>query len=210
MGLHVVARLAARHGITVELRDSSGPGTIAEVSLPAGVLAAVQPQPEAPWASDRHLGDGAHRGEPHFAPGGQADFALAGPGPVRPQEPSGPAGSWGPPAAGSHRFHGDGSPDPRDGAAGGAPAPHPVHDEPGSPEVSSSGLPMRQRNPPRQKARETGAPQRSVAPAPKAPIRRRDSRQVSDVLVAYAQGINRSTSRRDRPTRDDHTERNEK
>ncbi|MCK1795001.1 nitrate- and nitrite sensing domain-containing protein [Streptomyces sp. XM4193] len=38
MGVHVVARLAARHGIAVELRESSGPGTIVEVTLPAGVL----------------------------------------------------------------------------------------------------------------------------------------------------------------------------
>ncbi|NGO70422.1 sensor histidine kinase, partial [Streptomyces sp. SB3404] len=39
MGLQVVARLAARHGVTVELRASSGPGTIAEVILPKAVLA---------------------------------------------------------------------------------------------------------------------------------------------------------------------------
>ncbi|EST26541.1 hypothetical protein N566_23740, partial [Streptomycetaceae bacterium MP113-05] len=38
MGLHVVGKLAARHGIAVELRDSSGPGTIAEVTLPAALV----------------------------------------------------------------------------------------------------------------------------------------------------------------------------
>lgn len=45
MGLRVVARLAARHGIVVELRDSSGPGTIAEVTLPAKVLAVPPRRP---------------------------------------------------------------------------------------------------------------------------------------------------------------------
>ncbi|MFE8977628.1 nitrate- and nitrite sensing domain-containing protein [Streptomyces cyaneofuscatus] len=212
MGLHVVARLAARHGITVELRDSSGPGTIAEVSLPADVLAAVQLQPEASWVGDRHLGDGVRREESRPALGEQADFALAGPRSVWPSEPARPTGGYDTPAADSHRFHSDASSDPREQTAREVLAPHPAHEEPGPPAaaVSSSGLPMRQRSHPRQKARETGAPQRSVTPAPKAPPQRRDSRQVSDVLAAYAQGINRSTSRRDRPATDDDTERNEK
>ncbi|WP_018254244.1 sensor histidine kinase [Salinispora mooreana] len=38
MGLVVVARLASRHGVTVELRSAADRGSVAEVSLPAGVL----------------------------------------------------------------------------------------------------------------------------------------------------------------------------
>jgi hypothetical protein len=41
--------------------------------------------------------------------------------------------------------------------------------------------------------------------APKPSPRRRDSRQISDVLTAYAQGINRSTSRRERSVAADST-----
>ena len=41
MGLQVVARLAARHDVLVELRDSSGPGTIVEVTLPREALGTV-------------------------------------------------------------------------------------------------------------------------------------------------------------------------
>ncbi|SCE41043.1 hypothetical protein GA0115242_13601, partial [Streptomyces sp. SolWspMP-5a-2] len=38
--------------------------------------------------------------------------------------------------------------------------------------------------------------------------RRRDSRQVSDVLAAYTKGVSRSAQRRERPTADD-TERSD-
>ncbi|MEH0841771.1 nitrate- and nitrite sensing domain-containing protein [Micromonospora sp. CPCC 205711] len=38
MGLVVVARLASRHGVRVELRPGSGRGTVAEVTLPTSVL----------------------------------------------------------------------------------------------------------------------------------------------------------------------------
>ncbi|MFF4042389.1 nitrate- and nitrite sensing domain-containing protein [Streptomyces sp. NPDC001816] len=43
LGLYVVGRLAARHGIEVNLRDSPYGGTTAVVLLPEGVLAAVEP-----------------------------------------------------------------------------------------------------------------------------------------------------------------------
>ncbi|WP_141746056.1 hypothetical protein, partial [Streptomyces sp. EN27] len=58
--------------------------------------------------------------------------------------------------------------------------------------------------------RREGAEQRPGAGAPRPSPRRRDSRQVSDVLAAYAQGINRSTNHRGRSAPDDHTERTEK
>ncbi|MHC8560712.1 hypothetical protein ACW23B_00960 [Streptomyces albidoflavus] len=62
MGLHVVARLAARHGIVVELRDSSGPGTIAEITLPPGVLVTMERNTAAsPWETGTPPGAGARR-----------------------------------------------------------------------------------------------------------------------------------------------------
>ncbi|HEX5595305.1 MAG TPA: nitrate- and nitrite sensing domain-containing protein [Micromonosporaceae bacterium] len=47
MGLVVVARLAARHGVKVELRSSSDRGVIAEVTIPGSVLVSSErgPQP---------------------------------------------------------------------------------------------------------------------------------------------------------------------
>ena len=50
MGLVVVARLAARHGVKVELRPAPGRGTIADVTLPSSVLlpATGQAAPPAP------------------------------------------------------------------------------------------------------------------------------------------------------------------
>ncbi|MYW45607.1 nitrate- and nitrite sensing domain-containing protein [Streptomyces sp. SID161] len=46
LGLYVVGRLAARHGIEVSLKDSPYGGTTAVVRLPEGVLAQRQPEPE--------------------------------------------------------------------------------------------------------------------------------------------------------------------
>jgi signal transduction histidine kinase len=48
MGLLVVARLAARHGIQVELRSALGGGTAALVSLPGTVLTIPAARPESP------------------------------------------------------------------------------------------------------------------------------------------------------------------
>ncbi|MFJ6609217.1 nitrate- and nitrite sensing domain-containing protein [Streptomyces sp. NPDC091289] len=232
MGLHVVARLAARHGIVVELRDSSGPGTIAEVTLPAKVLA---------------LNLREDQGQPR--PGGPADavgndVGYEAPRPITPPGPGGrlqPAGSGARPERGSARVGAevgtrerghDTAPAPapapapvheherergreRERGLDSAPAPHPVHDEP-APQVagvSSSGLPLRQRRAPQQwpaAGKRDGAEQRPGAGAPRPSPRRRDSRQVSDVLAAYAQGINRSTNHRGRSAPDDNTERTEK
>lgn len=244
MGLHVVARLAARHGIVVELRDSSGPGTIAEVTLPAKVLA-VAPEEAAPpqgMPGEDHGDDSRGEGVRYAAP--------------RPVTPSGPpgrrrpggvggwpgrstvrAGTGGAPVGGDYapgrdgrtpganRGGGDGTPPGDHGSLGGSgtgtrergttPAPHPVHDEPVSriAGVSSSGLPLRQRNTSQQwptLGKRDGTEQRSGAAAPRPSPRRRDSRQVSDVLAAYAQGINRSTNHRGRSATDDDTERTKK
>ncbi|MFG3049292.1 nitrate- and nitrite sensing domain-containing protein [Streptomyces sp. NPDC048241] len=48
LGLYVVGRLAARHGIEVSLGESPYGGTTATVLLPAGVLATVEPAPSRP------------------------------------------------------------------------------------------------------------------------------------------------------------------
>ncbi|WNI21957.1 sensor histidine kinase [Streptomyces sp. ITFR-16] len=216
MGLHVVARLAARHGIVVELRDSSGPGTIAEVTLPAGVLAAV-PEETAPAQG----ADGQERAVRYEAP--RPISALGHPGRRQPGTAGGRAGR---PVGGgigarkdadaartSHEGDANTATDVRERAT--TAAPHPVHDEPVSriAGVSSSGLPLRQRNTPQQwpsLGNRGGTDQRSGAAAPRPSPRRRDSRQVSDVLAAYAQGISRSTNTRGRSATDDDTERTKK
>ncbi|MFI1250059.1 nitrate- and nitrite sensing domain-containing protein [Streptomyces anulatus] len=229
MGLHVVARLAARHGIVVELRDSSGPGTIAEVTLPAKVLALDLEEARTPpgglgndagYETPRTItppGPGGHRQQPAGAN-------------ARPGRDSAPIGTGvglvgaGAPVGGGDRETPPGHAGPRDGGPGGGtperghgttPAPHPVHDEPVSrvAGVSSSGLPVRQRRAPQQwpaAGKRESAEQRPGTGAPRPSPRRRDSRQVSDVLAAYAQGINRSTNHRGRSAPDDNTERTEK
>ncbi|MFJ2707025.1 nitrate- and nitrite sensing domain-containing protein [Streptomyces sp. NPDC087428] len=254
MGLHVVARLSARHGIVVELRDSSGPGTIAEVTLPANVLSEMpQETAPAPGAPGGNSGDSRGDGVRYEAPRPITALGQAGrrqPGDVggRPARPVG-AGigvrTGGAPAAAPKSSHpgsggaASGGTDGRGGSYGAgsgtdgrggshgtgsgtdareratAPAPHPVHDEPVSriAGVSSSGLPLRQRNTPQQwptLGKRGGTDQRSGAAAPRPSPRRRDSRQVSDVLAAYAQGINRSSNPRGRSATDDDTERTKK
>jgi hypothetical protein len=67
MGLLVVARLASRHGVAVELRSASGGGTAALVALPINALAAVPAeQPEAGPGSVRY---------PARTPGHPAEWA---------------------------------------------------------------------------------------------------------------------------------------
>ncbi|KAB1150785.1 sensor histidine kinase [Streptomyces luteolifulvus] len=59
LGLYVVGRLAARHGISVSLHDSPYGGTTATVLLPEGVLAEPGAEDEAPEALGRHTVSGA-------------------------------------------------------------------------------------------------------------------------------------------------------
>ena len=183
MGLHVVARLAARHGIVVELRDSSGPGTIAEITLPAGVLVRIERDSAAPsW-------------ETGAAPGrAGAELAAGRSRAPRKEAPHRPG-----PATPPEREPGSAPPLP--------PAGEPADRIAG---VSASGLPVRKRSAPQQwptTAKRENAERRPGASGPRKPPRRRDSRQVSDVLAAYAQGVNRSTTHRGRPTDEGNTER---
>ncbi|MFJ9109907.1 nitrate- and nitrite sensing domain-containing protein [Streptomyces sp. NPDC102283] len=224
MGLHVVARLAARHGIVVELRDSSGPGTIAEVTLPAKVLALDLEQDRAPtpgtlgndggYEAPRPITPPGPEGRRHPAPANaghdSTPVGAAGAGTTGAGAPGAGAPGTGAPVGGGP---GSGTPEREHGTT---PAPHRVHDEPVSrvAGVSSSGLPLRQRRAPQQwpatGKREGSEQRRPGAGAPRPSPRRRDSRQVSDVLAAYAQGINRSTNHRGRSAPDDTTERTEK
>ncbi|MGW0410672.1 nitrate- and nitrite sensing domain-containing protein [Streptomyces collinus] len=73
LGLYVVGRLAARHGITVTLRDSPYGGTTAVVLLPRGVLAEVE------GAGGGGVGVGAAAGPgPRAVPGAGAAGSGAG------------------------------------------------------------------------------------------------------------------------------------
>ncbi|MFJ9412955.1 nitrate- and nitrite sensing domain-containing protein [Streptomyces sp. NPDC101227] len=233
MGLQVVGRLAARHGIVVELRESSGPGTIVEVVLPKELLAepgtdTLVPVPPphgavGPAVARDHTGpnEGGAGQEPETArshdEGSGAPEPAGRPRPAIPVRPQGSAGhlttALRPRPAEHAEYAEDSAPADRAASAEqGATAPsrpgvRTTGRAPGSAVpvesriagVSASGLPIRKRaapggptppTPVRQAAGERDAATR----ARKAP-RRRDSRQVSDVLSAYAQGISRSTRR---------------
>jgi signal transduction histidine kinase len=264
MGLHVVAQLAARHGIGVELRASESPGTIVEIMLPAGVLGSA-PRPEAPQlpqgaAAGREDGEasesasGAADGDggtpARESPAPRADELLPAPGRGR-QEPGtsgaatsdawrsdhehsaaggdesretarqhgGPNGStrlgrmqrlggrgeFGVPSTASRSTPGDPAPSPQGTEEhGGRREPQPAQ----TAGISAAGLPVRRRKqadgqqPVRARGEEgDGASASTAGTASKprtSPPRRRDSRQISDVLTAYSQGINRSVSRRER------------
>jgi signal transduction histidine kinase len=102
LGIYVVARLGARHGVTVRLIPAEGTtGTIAQVDLPShlvvspldttdGVLQALQPQDRGPSRTDVSGGDGS-RPTGLFSPGrdaeeqGQPSAPAQQPLPSRPQ-----------------------------------------------------------------------------------------------------------------------------
>ncbi len=131
MGLVVVARLAARHGVKVELQPSPDRGTVADVLLPSGVL--------VPRALAGHTH--APSGFPAVRPGEGPAPVGAGPGPRSPFGPplalesgsSGGAGSWddGRGRSGSGPLTGlppgFGSPSPTYGPPPGAPSPAPAY-----------------------------------------------------------------------------------
>lgn len=74
MGLHVVAHLAARHGIRVQLHNT-GTGTVAQVEVPEAALTRVEAVSRRPAAEGRPV---AGRGAPWFRP------RPGGPGAARP------------------------------------------------------------------------------------------------------------------------------
>ncbi|WP_344652078.1 sensor histidine kinase [Cryptosporangium japonicum] len=104
MGLFVVGRLASRHGVKVMLRDASGGGVLAIVTLPSGVLHGDQPVVPAPLPaaeSDEHGDRPVERvtservdrtGEQPALPAANAPYA--------------PTGNFGAPAPGQPPFGG--------------------------------------------------------------------------------------------------------
>ncbi|MDT0379049.1 nitrate- and nitrite sensing domain-containing protein [Streptomyces sp. DSM 42041] len=178
MGLHVVAKLAARHGIVVELRDSSGSGTIAEVTLPAAVVT----------TGPRNGSDEVFTPTARPAPRGRGTLGNPqGEEPApRHDRPSAPPahGARPGPASGPSPHTAPAPPRPADTVAG----------------VSAAGLPVRRPRRHQDHAGADASPERTAAAAPPAggrpAPRRRDSRQIADVLTAYAQGIDRSTTGR--------------
>ncbi|MFJ8036311.1 nitrate- and nitrite sensing domain-containing protein [Streptomyces sp. NPDC096032] len=89
LGLYVVGRLAALHGIEVSLRDSPYGGTTAVVLLPDSVLAEPEPEPARAGADVRRPATRAETGRGAGArpgPDGTADTATGAP----------PAGTGGP------------------------------------------------------------------------------------------------------------------
>ncbi|ARP69241.1 histidine kinase [Streptomyces pluripotens] len=102
LGLYVVGRLAARHGIEVNLRDSPYGGTTAVVLLPERVLAVLEPVAAAAGtgarrpaaAGARETGATAHppaaemTAEVRELPVRRRSAASAGPGPNAPQPPA--------------------------------------------------------------------------------------------------------------------------
>lgn len=217
MGLHVVSRLAARHDIAVELRESSGPGVIAEVTLPSCVLTAnpefseVGPEPivhkplAAAGASQAHAPSApmTESARPHpnatptraaqHGPVAHVDTAISADTGNR-ADATGVANTVGAPRSSPEQrpeSHETPRRSPRE----------PAREEPPAKAggTTVSGLPVRPRRAsesraePAKGAREGAARGSAAAPSPP---KRRDSRQISDVLAAYTQGINRSTSRR--------------
>ncbi|MFJ3808301.1 nitrate- and nitrite sensing domain-containing protein [Streptomyces sp. NPDC090073] len=82
LGLYVVGRLAALHGIEVSLRDSPYGGTTAVVLLPESVLAEPEPEPARAGAGVRRPATRAETGRGAGArpgPDGTADAAAGGP-----------------------------------------------------------------------------------------------------------------------------------
>ncbi|MBQ1045617.1 MULTISPECIES: sensor histidine kinase [unclassified Micromonospora] len=88
MGLHVVAHLAARHGIRVQLHNP-GAGTVAQVDVPESVLTRVEAVASRPPAERRPHGRGApwFKNAPVLRPqAGSRDLVTSAPaagGPVR-------------------------------------------------------------------------------------------------------------------------------
>ena len=120
LGIYVVARLAARHGITVRLIPAEGTnGTIAQVDLPShlivspldttdGVLPAIQPTTPTPRTESLLNRPGGRTALPSMPP----DPSRPVPPPTHPTHPAKPGTTGGPgaipqpsPAVGSREFH---------------------------------------------------------------------------------------------------------
>ncbi|TQS43772.1 sensor histidine kinase [Cryptosporangium phraense] len=111
MGLFVVGRLASRHGVKVMLRDASGGGVLAIVTLPAGILHGDQPIVSAlpPASAEAEDADGRPVERVASERIDQPSWGEGQPGqPALPaaNAPYAPTGSFGAPAPGQPPFGG--------------------------------------------------------------------------------------------------------
>ncbi|NES29156.1 ATP-binding protein [Micromonospora terminaliae] len=198
MGLHVVAHLAARHGIRVQLHHTAS-GTVAQVEVPESALTRVEsvtrrpaavarPTVRAAWFRPRAAGP---------APSRPADLVTAAPEPAtlefRPpaasQEPA-PATPGFPPPAGQEPAPAAGAPVAVRGVAAVRPpgaallAPSAARIRPaGSPPTTGAGLPRRTRG------GQLPAPPPTTTPPPRPADDLLDPEVVRARLSALAEGV---------------------
>ncbi|MEU0150462.1 sensor histidine kinase [Micromonospora fulviviridis] len=204
MGLHVVAHLAARHGIRVQLRHTAS-GTVAQVEVPEAVLTRVESVTRRPTTDARPA---AGRGAPWFRPKatgpasrrpatGAHDLIATAPEPAAPgfrpprgtaagaddQAPAGPVAGGPPPPAVAVRGVAAVSPP---GAALLAPSAariRPASAPPAPPQTTGTGLPRRTRG------GQLPAPLPTTAPPPRPADDLLDPEVVGARLSALAEGV---------------------
>lgn len=177
MGLHVVAHLAARHGIRVQLHRTGG-GTVAQVEVPEAVLTRVESATRRP-AVERHQLAG--RGAPWFRPRpGGRDVVATPPTPAALRR----AATVPMPVAGAAAVRGVASVRPP-GAAVLAPSTTRVRpaDAPVLPQTTAAGLPRRTRG----GQLPAPLPTTAVPPRPEADLL--DPEVVRARLSALAEGV---------------------
>jgi hypothetical protein len=187
LGLFTVGRLAARQGVTVRLRPGAKGGTVAEVRVPAAVLAPAADAPDEPETGEVEL-------RPRVAAERVAAAAASGGPPVRGTADPAAAGEAGPDPARTAASAG------RRRATGPVPAPEP----PGG-ERTRAGLPKRARQAslvvrPREGAASgAGAPAEpprrpddpAHTPSPYGAGRERSPAEARSTMAAFARGLAR-------------------
>ncbi|MFG2059508.1 nitrate- and nitrite sensing domain-containing protein [Micromonospora sp. NPDC048930] len=180
MGLHVVAHLAARHGIRVQLHDT-GNGIVAQVEVPESALTRVESVTRRPAAQRRQL---TGRGVPWFRPRADGrDVVSTPPTPAAlhhsPTVPMPIAGAA--PAAAARGVASVRS------AGGALLAPHATRvrpaDAPGLPQSTATGLPRRTRG------GQLPAPLPNTAAPPRPEADLLDPEVVRARLSALAEGV---------------------
>ncbi|MFG1920402.1 nitrate- and nitrite sensing domain-containing protein [Cryptosporangium sp. NPDC048952] len=134
MGLFVVGRLASRHGVKVMLRDASGGGVLAIVTLPAGVLHGDQPIVPAPLPPAE--GDEQSDRPVERVTSERVDRTGEQPALPAATAPYAPTGNFGTPPSGQPPFGGN---QPQFGQPGPAQFGQPLPGQPGQPQF---GQPM--------------------------------------------------------------------
>ncbi|MFJ6199365.1 nitrate- and nitrite sensing domain-containing protein [Micromonospora sp. NPDC092111] len=207
MGLHVVAHLAARHGVRVQLHDT-GRGTVAQVEVPEAALTRVEavavrttPTPRAtqpsaaPWFRPRTAAAGSAATVPGATVATRAQ-SLAGAAPASFHRPAAPPPMVGPGARGLPA-HASAVPGPA-----GSPPGQPMPPLAGS-STTGAGLPRRIRG----GQLPTALHQAPVPPAPSTrPDDLLDPEVVRARLSALAEGVATAMRRGQQPTHPRRTE----